>query len=187
MTFLTELWLPILLAAVFVFIASSILHMALPWHCGDMKKLPGEDALVEALRANNVPPGAYMFPMPDSMKDWKTPEMQAKMKQGPIGWMTVVPGGWFNMGRSLGQWFAYCLLVGVFVAYVGWNGLGVEAPYLTVFRVTGAAAVLGYALGYFHNTIWKGERWVITIKFIIDGVIYALLTAGTFAWLWPEG
>jgi len=32
MVSLAALWLPILLAAVFVFIASSIIHMVLPYH-----------------------------------------------------------------------------------------------------------------------------------------------------------
>src|SRR5258707_326032 len=32
MTSLASLWLPILVSAVVVFIASSVIHMALPWH-----------------------------------------------------------------------------------------------------------------------------------------------------------
>ena len=50
---ITELWLPILLSAVFVFIASSIFHMVIPLHKGDYKKLSGEDCCalpVDALR-----------------------------------------------------------------------------------------------------------------------------------------
>ncbi len=60
-----------------------------------------------------------------------------------------------------------------------------EAAYLDVFRLTGAAAILGYAVGHFHNSIWKGQRWWTTVKFIVDGIIYGLVTAGTFGWLWP--
>ena len=40
---LTGLWLPILLSAVFVFVASAIIHMALGYHWGDWNKMPGED------------------------------------------------------------------------------------------------------------------------------------------------
>jgi hypothetical protein len=28
--------------------------------------------------------------------------------------------------------------------------------------------------------------WGTTIKEVIDGLVYGLLTAGTFGWLWPR-
>ncbi len=186
MEFLTELWLPILLSAVFVFIASSAIHMALPYHKTDVKKMSGEEAVLAAMRSGAVAPGAYMFPCADSMKDMCTPEMKAKIEQGPIGWLTVLPKGGFNLGKSLAGWFVYCLIIGGLVAYVGWHGLHAGAEYLKVFQLCGAAAVLGYVVGYFHESIWKGQPWSITAKFMFDGLIYALLTAGTFGWLWPD-
>ena len=66
---LTELWFPILLSAVFVFLVSSILHMVIPIHKGDFKKMPGEDKVLEAMRSQNLQPGSYMFPCAESMKD----------------------------------------------------------------------------------------------------------------------
>ena len=74
MEFLTELWLPIVLAAVFVFIASSVIHMVLPIHKSDVKKMKNEDQVLEAMRANGVEPGNYMFPCAASMKvsAWRT-------------------------------------------------------------------------------------------------------------------
>jgi hypothetical protein len=174
------------LSAVFVFIASSIIHMALPVHKGDFKKLKNEDAVREAMRTHGVEPGAYMFPRADSMKEMCTPEMVEKLKRGPVGWLTVLPPGGFSIGRSLVWWFVYCLIVGVLVAYIGWHALGAGATYPAAFRITGAAAVLGYAVGHFHDSIWKGARWGTTTQFIVDGVIYGLLTAGTFGWLWPD-
>lgn len=187
MEFLTELWLPILLSAVFVFIASSIIHMALPYHKADVKQMAGEEAVLSAIRASGVAPGMYMFPCAGSMKEMCTPEMKAKVERGPVGWLTVLQPGGLNMNKSLIWWFIYCLLVGVLVAYAGWYSLGHTADYLTVFRITGSAAVLGYVVGYFHESIWKGQPWSISAKFMFDGFIYALLTAGTFGWLWPEG
>ena len=186
MAFLTELWLPIVLSAVLVFIVSSVIHMALPIHKGDYQKMKNEDAVLESLRANGVEPGAYMFPCAGSMKDMGSPEMVAKLKAGPVGWLTVVPSPGFSIGKSLGWWFVYCLIVGVLVAYVGWHSLGPGAGYLAVFRITGASAVLGYAAGHFHDSIWKGARWSMTAKFILDGAVYGLVTAGTFGWLWPH-
>ena len=40
MTPLSALWLPIVLSAVIVFVASSIMHMVLPYHRSDYHKLP---------------------------------------------------------------------------------------------------------------------------------------------------
>jgi hypothetical protein len=185
MTFLAQLWLPILLSAVFVFIVSSVIHMALPIHKGDCKKLKNEDAVLESLRANGVEPGAYVFPCAGSMKEMGSPEMIEKQKRGPVGWLTVAPSGGFHLGESLAWWFVFCLIVGVFAAYVGWHALGAGAAYRAVFRITGAAAVLGYAVGHFQDSVWKGVRWGTTVKFILDGVVYGLVTAGTFGWLWP--
>ena len=45
---LTTLWLPVLLSAVLVFIASSIIHTLLNYHWTDWDKIPGEDNVLEA-------------------------------------------------------------------------------------------------------------------------------------------
>jgi hypothetical protein len=183
---LADLWLAILLSAVFVFVASSILHMLLPIHKGDLKKLPGEAEVLEAMRNQGVQPGDYMFPCPASMKDCGSPEMVEKFKQGPVGNMTVVASGPPSMGKSLVQWFLYCVLISFFAAYITTFSLEPGAHYLKVFRLTGTVAVVGYAFGSITNSIWKGTSWWVTLKFIFDGVIYGLLTAGTFGWLWPH-
>src|SRR5262249_36946718 len=62
MTQLHALWLPILVAAVIVFVLSAIVHMMLPYHKSDFSKLPSEDAAMDALRPFNIPPGDYMVP-----------------------------------------------------------------------------------------------------------------------------
>ncbi|MBI1738481.1 MAG: hypothetical protein HYR58_04460 [Acidobacteria bacterium] len=98
---LTALWMPILLSAVLVFVASSIIHMALPYHKSDYKELPNEEKVLEALRALGVGPGTYHFPHCESHKDMKTPEHIEKLNKGPIGLMTVMPSGPPNMGKYL--------------------------------------------------------------------------------------
>lgn len=184
---LTALWLPILLSAVMVFVASSIIHTMLGYHKGDYKKLPDEEKLLQAMRALGAPPpGTYHFPHCPSHKEMKSPEFQEKMKQGPTGILTVFPTGMPNMAKYLGPWFAYCLVVGVFVAYVAGRTLGPGTPYLAVFRVAGTVAFLSYAMAHTHNSVWKGEAWSTTLKFYFDGLVYGLLTAGVFGWLWPR-
>jgi hypothetical protein len=183
---LTELWLPIVLSAVFVFVVSSLIHMVVKSHKSDFKKLPAEDRLVEALRAQGIQAGEYMFPACDSMKAMGTPEMIAKYKQGPVGSLVIMPPGAPAIGKALVQWFLYSLLIGVFTAYLAQIALGRGAPYLKVFQITGAAAVGMYAFASIPNSIWKGVSWASTLKFVFDGVLYGLVTAGTFGWLWPK-
>lgn len=185
MTTLASLWLPILLSAVFVFIVSSVIHMVLQLHKSDYGRMPDEDRVLDALRAT-VPPGQYMFPWAGSMKEFGAPEMQKKFAQGPIGTLIVRDKGCLNMGKSLGQWFVFCVVISVFVAYLTGVVLAPGAHYLTVFRIAGTVAVLGYASSSVMDSIWKGVAWSTTLRFVIDGVVYGLVTAGTFGWLWPH-
>jgi nucleoside recognition membrane protein YjiH len=186
MVSITTLWLPILLSAVIVFIASSIIHMALPIHKSDYRKLPDEDKVTDALRSTGVTPGrVYVFPY-CSMKDMKSPEVQEKFKRGPVGLLTVRPSGAPGLGKFLVEWFVYCIVVGIFTACVVGRTEMPGTPYLTIFHIAGTVAFVGYSLALIQNAIWKGETWGVTIKHLIDGVIYGLLTAGTFGWLWPK-
>ena len=180
-----ELWLPILLSAVFVFLASSVFHMVIPWHKGDYKKLPGEEKILAEVRCQSPQPGVYMFPNCSSMKEMSSPEMLAKFNQGPVGHMTILPSGPHNMGKSLLFWFLYCVLVGAIIALAAGPVLGRGANFKHVFHLTGLAAVLGYALIPIPESIWKGYPWGITAKFVFDGVVYGVVTGLTFAWLWP--
>lgn len=179
---LVSLWLPILLAAVFVFVASSVIHMALPIHKNDYGQMPQEDRVLDAMRGV-VPPGQYRFPWCGSMQEFGTPAMQEKVRRGPMGTLIVLRG--MNMGRALGQWFVLCLVVGVFVAYQASLCLPAGASGMLVFRVTATGALLGYAFASVDSSIWKGVAWSTTWKFVFDGVVYGLMTGATFAWLWP--
>lgn len=182
---LSALWLPIVLSAVIVFIASSVMHMLLPYHKGDYRELPDEDKVLGAMRGAGLKRGLYVFPY-CTQKDMKAPAMQVKYKQGPVGMLTVFPSGPPVMPKFLGQWFAYCLIIGLFVAYLTGHTVEPGAHYLAVFRVAGTAGFLGYGLGHISDGIWKGQTWSFTIKEVVDGLVYGLLTAGTFGWLWPR-
>ena len=109
-----SLWLPILLSAVIVFVASSVIHMALGYHRGDYKKLPDEDGVTDALRKFAIPPGDYLFPYGGSPKAMKEPAFREKWNKGPVGLMTVIPSRPPTMGKSLVSWFIYCVVVGIF-------------------------------------------------------------------------
>jgi hypothetical protein len=185
MPLLSALWLPILLSAVIVFIASSVMHTVLPYHRNDYKKLPDEDKVLPALRAGGLQRGLYVFPF-CTHKEMKTPEAIEKYKQGPVGMMTVFPSGPPFIPKFLGLWFGYCLVISFFVAYLSAHTVATGTDYLAVFRVVGTAAFLVYGLGPLANAIWKGMPWGFVTLEAIDGLVYALLTAGTFGWLWPH-
>ncbi len=182
---LVDLWLPILLASVGVFIVSSLVHMVLRWHHGDHGDLPAEPQILESLRAAEVKPGQYMFPCPKSMKDMASPEMVAKYEQGPVGYLIVMPAGVPAIGKSLAQWFLLSVLVSLLAAYAATIVLPEGAVYMDVFRLTSTVALAGYGIGGLCDSIWKGIRWSTSLKFVVDGILYALVTAGVFASMWP--
>ena len=186
MEFLSELWQPIAVSAALVFLVSSVMHMLLPIHKGDFSRLANEDAVLEALRSKGVGPGNYMFPFAASMQELGSPGMLEKFRKGPAGSLIVRPAGPPAMGRALGQWFLFSLAVGLLVAYVAWHALGRGADYLLVFQLTGSVAWLGYGFGHLQDSIWKGVKWSTSFKFLLDGLVYGLVTAGAFGWLWPR-
>lgn len=185
MTTIAALWMPILLSAVIVFIASSIIHMAPLWHRGECPAVPDQDRVMDALRPFGIKPGEYMLPRAADMKACSSPEFIEKLKRGPVMLMTVLPNGPVSMVRALVQWFIYVLIVGVLAAYVAGRTLAPEADYLAVFRIAGATAFIAYAVGLWQQSIWYNRPWSTTLKHTLDGLIYALLTGGVFGWLWP--
>jgi hypothetical protein len=185
MTGLAALWLPILLAAVFAFIVSSVIHMTPLWHKNEYPPLPNEDAARAAIGPLNVPPGDYMLPRCKSMKEYGTPEFQARLKEGPYWIITALPNGGASMASSLAQWFLFLLVVSLFSAYVSGHALAPGAHYHDVFRFIGATSFMGFALGQLPQSIWYKRNWGTTFKLVLDGLIYACITAGTFGWLWP--
>src|SRR5262249_4846041 len=183
---LTALWFPILVSAVIIFFASCIMHMVLSYHKSDYRKLPDEDRVTDALRNAGVTRGpAYFFPY-FSFKEMKSAPVIEKLKRGPVGLLTVLPSGPPAMGKNLVQWFLYCVLISIFAAYLSDRFLAPGTVFLQVFRVVGTVAFLGYGAAHVQETIWSGRTWVVTFKHLLDGLIYALLTAAAFAWLWPK-
>jgi hypothetical protein len=186
MTGLSALWLPILLSAVIVFVVSSAIHMVSPWHKSDYPKLPNEDKVLDALRPFAIPAGDYMAPRPSSREEMRSPQFLERVKRGPVVMLTVWPGGPMNMTKNLINWFLYAVVVSVFAAYIAGRALPPGTPYLQVFSFVGATAFIGYSLALWQMSIWYRRAWTTTIKATVDGLIYALLTAGTFGWLWPK-
>ena len=185
MAAIMSLWLPILLSAAAVFIISSIIHMFLGYHNSDFKKLPSEDGVMDDLRKHNLPPGDYVMPHASTGKERNTQEFKDKMKKGPVAFITMFPSGEMGMGKSLILWFVYCVIVGIFAAYITGKALSPEASYINVFKFAGVTAFAGYGLALLQGSIWFQKSWSATFKSLFDALIYALITAGFFGWLWP--
>jgi hypothetical protein len=128
----------------------------------------------------------YGIPYCGDAKQMKDPAFIKKMEDGPVGTLVIKQAGPPRMGGALIQSFIYNLLVAVMVAYLAGRTLGAGAHYLQVFRVAGTATTLAYVGALFYPSIWMGKPWGVTFRDAVDGVVYGMLTAGVFGWLWPR-
>lgn len=186
LTPIADLWLPILVAAVVAHIASAIMWTVMPHHKTDFGKMPDEDNVMAAMRKGGLSPGDYMFPYCASHADMGKPDHQAKLQEGPVGTMTVMRNGIPSMGPMMVQQLVFFLLTTVLIAYIGAVTMEPGTPYLKVFRVIATAAILAFAGAHTPRSIWFQRPWANTFKEIFDGVVYGLLMAGVFGWLWPR-
>lgn len=186
MVTLGALWLPIVVSAVAVFVAGFLAWMVLPHHRSDWGQLPDEEGFAnEVNRQSPMAPGQYSFPYAATAADWKAEAFAAKMKRGPVGFLVLRAAGNIGMGKSLAIQMVYCLLLSLMIAYVTGRCLPAGADYLDVFQVAGTVAILAHAGALPVNANWFGHSWSSTLKGIVDGIVYGLLTAGVFGWLWP--
>jgi hypothetical protein len=179
------LWLPVLVSAAAVWIASAVAHMVLPHHRADYKRLPNEDAIGDAMRKASLARGVYMTPHCDSPKQLSDPAVIEKFKKGPVALITVMRSGPPSMGRELVLWLGFCLLVSFVTSYLARHTLGYGASGLEVLRVTGTVAFACYGLSHVSDSIWKGLPWGHTLRHVADAVAYAVLTGLTFRFMWP--
>lgn len=183
MVSLASLWLPIVLSAVAVFILSSLVWMVLPWHKKDYRAVPNEPRAREALR--DAAPGMYMIPYCSDRKEMQAPEHKKKLAEGPVAVLTVLPKGDPSMSRQLVLWFVWTLVVSFTAAYLASETLTAGVEYLKVFQIVGTTTWLAYSWATVLEGIWFGRPWRHVATHLFDGLLYALVTAGFFGWLWP--
>jgi hypothetical protein len=183
MVTILSLWLAILLSAVVVWIASFIVWAVLPHHQSDYKGLPNEESVLQALTP--LPPGQYNIPHLVSREELNQPEVVKKFEEGPTGFLTIAPRGVPSMGKGMALSFVYNLVISLFVAYVASRTLTADISSLGVFRVTGTVAWLAYGWAVIPDAVWFGKPWGAVGKHLGDALIYSLITAGIFGWLWP--
>ena len=177
---LTDLWLPIVATTGAVFVLSSILWMALPFHKGDFQKLPGEGEYSALLKRNPLPVGRYVI-------GWCAPgDAKAPAKpDDPHALLLVQRPGPVGMGKSLLIWIFYVFAISILVGYLAHLSLARGAEAMRVFRYTSVAALLAYGAAAFPKAIWEGVPWKLVPVAVFDALVYAAATGAVFAWLWP--
>jgi hypothetical protein len=185
MEYLTQLWIPILVSAAAVWVASALCWMAIGHHNHDHAAIPDEQGFIEALKSWNLPPGNYGFPDFQKCKDKSIPaDQKPKWGEGPMGLLRV--WGPTSMGGNMLWTFLTFLVVSALIAYLGSAALRPGDSFAHVFQVLGTAGVLAYCFAGIPNDIWfQKSRRSMVLNFI-DGVVFGLITGAVFAWLWPR-
>ncbi len=185
MNTLLSLWLPILLSAVVVFVISSLVHMVFKWHASDYTSLVNEDAVRDAISAGNPAPGRYVLPHCKDMKDMASEAMKKKYEEGPVGHITLLPNGAPNMGKYLGQWFLWSLVIAVVAAYLAWRACGLDPAHaIRAAKWVASVTFIAHGFGTVTESIWMGRPWSSSLKYILDAALYAVGTAVVFYFLW---
>ena len=182
---LMQMWLPIVVATFLAWIGSFVIHVAIKYHNHDYKKLPNEDEVMDAVRKGSPGLGIHTFPFCTDMSAMKDEAVQNKFKNGPVGMLTVFPDGMPNMGKAVIQQILFFLFGCTLIAYCASLALQTGADYMSVFRFVAAVGFLTFGWGVIPFAIWYGHPWSTTARYLLDALIYGLLVAGTFAWLWP--
>lgn len=182
---LIQLWLPIVLGTFLAWIASALIHMALKYHNSDYQRLSNEDEVMNAVRNGSTNLGIHTFPYCIDMNEMKDKTVQERFIKGPVGFLTILPNGMPNMGKLVGQQIGFFLVGCVLIAYCATLALEPGANYMSVFRFVAAVGFLAFGWGVIPFSIWFGHLWSMTAKYLLDALIYAVVVAGSFAWLWP--
>lgn len=176
-----DLWLPIVVASLVCFFASSAIWVLLKYHNSDYKKLGNEDGAREGLKG--LEPGFYVLPYCIDPAELKNPELKQKVEEGPNAYITVVPSGMPPMAPKMIAMVLYFLLVSVLCAYIVTRTVAPDADYLAVFRIAGTVAFIANGIAVIPESIWFGKPWSMSAKNLFDALIYGLLTGGVFGWL----
>ena len=184
MQFLIDLWLPIVLTAVALFVLSSLAWTVLPHHTGDFKEIPDPDAWREALAKQGVTSGSYMYPFTEDRAQMKSDDFKQRYTDGPWCLLTAWPAR-PNMPRNMLVTLLYFGVVAILIAYVTYEARPLGASFAEVFQVSFTAGALAFLGNGLLNAVWFGKpiRWIITDT--ADCLAYALAAGVLFAVLWP--
>ncbi len=182
---LLQLWLPIILSAVGVFFASSLIHMVFKWHNSEYKPLPNDEVVRKALNEIPMSPGLYSTPHCVDMKEMQSEQMQKKFREGPVALITLRRAGQPEMGKYLAQWFVLNIAIAALGGLLALQTMGIQANPHYAGHFLGLFSAIVYSAGSIQESIWMGRPWSATFKNILDALIYGVVTALVFWQLWP--
>ena len=186
MNTLPSLWLPILLSAVVVFVISALIHMVIKWHAADYRPLANEEAVRAAIRAGNPAPGRYVIPHCKDMKGMDSEAMVKKYEEGPVGNFTLGPTGVPNMGKYLGTWFVWALIIATVAAYIAVRIYGLDHGHARgAAKLAGTVTFIALGFGSVQESIWMMRPWSSSAKYLLDAALYGVGSGLVFFWLWP--
>jgi hypothetical protein len=183
---LLSLWLPILLSAVVVFFISSLIHMVFKWHAADYHAFANEDDVRAAIRAGNPTPGRYVVPYCGDMKAMADEGMQRKYREGPIAHVVIGPNGIPNMGKYLGTWFVWTLIIAAVAGCLAGHAFAPGPIHArSAAKLVAAITFIAHGFGSVTESIWMMRRWSETARHLLDAALYAAGSGAVFLWLWP--
>lgn len=180
-----QLCLPIIAAAIAVFIASSLIHMVFKWHNSEYRPLPNEDEVRRVLGSANLTPGLYTTPHCTDMKDMQAEAVQQKFRDGPVALITMRKPGAPTMGKYLLQWFLLNVVIAALGAMLALQAYGLTGNAHQAGHFIGIFTMIAYACGSVQESIWMGRPWSATLKNLLDAFIYGFVSALVFWQLWP--
>ena len=183
---ISQLWLAILVTGILCWLASSLIHMLLKYHNADYSQLANEAEVSAALGAKRPHPALYNLPYCIDMKEMGEESMQKKYADGPVAMISVLPNGMPPMGKLLGLQLLFFIVSSALIAYLATLVAPAGSEYMTVFRFVFIVSFLAYGWAQVPNSIWMGQPWSNCFRYFLDALIYAGVSAGCLAWLWPN-
>jgi len=126
-------------------------------------------------------PGSIIFLIAPQGHEFARPA--GKIQAGTVGFLTMYPSGPPNMPKFLGLWFVLLpssrlrrLSHGYTVAF------GARYPWCFALQHRRLYVLRPGTSGQQHL---EGSALECNLKETFDGLVYSMLTAGTFGWLWP--
>nr|WP_315469727.1 hypothetical protein [uncultured Undibacterium sp.] len=183
---LLNLWLPILVTAIGVFVASSLIHMVFKWHNSEYRPLPNEDDVRKVLNSAKLEAGLYSTPHCTDMKEIESEAMQQKFREGPVALITLRTPGAPAMGQYLTQWFILNLVIAGLGGLLALQAYGLHANPAVAGHFVGIFSLIAYGCGTVQESIWMGRPWSASLKNLLDALIYGTVSAIAFWQLWPS-
>jgi len=120
------------------------------------------------------------------MKEMASDAMKQKHAEGPNAVVVFGPTGQPNMGKHLGLWFLWSLVIATVAGFLAARLVGPgSGPTLGAAKLVGAITFIAHGFGTVQESIWMYRSWKSSATYFLDATLYAIGSAAVFYWLWP--